>query len=693
VSGALVAGAWLLAWAGVVRADERAERRLRDALTPRVLDGALLRSWPARPLLDEARAAVGAELVWEGADGTRGAGATVCVVDTGLDLAHEDFRDGEGRTRVRWLYDLDAPSRGIHGALEGGVGAVWSRDEIDEALAHRGALPEDREGHGTAVASIAAGDGAGRGATLPGTYAGLAPEAELVIVSAFSEDARGFHRDAVVRGARFCADRRVSDPARTVILLALGGHDGAHDGTSAYERALEAVAAQGVVIVAAAGNDGDRSVHARGRAVRDQQVLFALRSPGTERGDAVLAVVVRGAREVRASLPSQAPSAWVGPGIQHDDGTLLVDATDPDATYVIARGPMASGDLRIEARGASAGSGVVDAWLVEDALGEVLFSPRFVGETATTGHEVTIPATAERVVSVGASVSREFLEGEGGAPGLTASADESGRASYSARGPRVDGAPLPTVIAPGGWMVAALSRALDPDAPDAPISRARFDQLRRGEDRMAFAGTSMAAAVVAGVLALGRADGSRRNDRALLSASAVSPTGSVTAAFDARVGAGRIDAAGYVSLRARDEPTAAYEVGCTRTRTAPAADDVQVVVRARRTAEARVRTRVTGAAFSGTRTMRDGFVAVPVSLPPAPLGALLAIEAEIDGELVPACTVEISEPVGPPVGVGAHCAASARSPGDPRSPAWITGLCALGLGLRRRSRSPRARPR
>lgn len=696
-SSALVASVGLLVCgAGVAHADERVERRLHDALAPRVIDGIPGRAWPARPLLDEARAAVGAELVWERPGGTRGAGATICVVDTGIDLTHEDFRDADGRTRVRWLYDLDATPRGVHPALEAGIGAVWSREEIDEALASGAALPEDREGHGTAVASIAAGDGAARGLLEPGTYAGVAPEAELVIVSAFSEEARGFHQDAIVRGVRFCADPRVSEPTRTVILLALGGHDGAHDGTSAYERALEAVSAEGAAIVVAAGNDGDRSVHARGRVVRDEPIAFSLRSPGSERDDALLAVVVRGAREVRASFLAAAGTRgagrWVARGEHHDDGALLVDATDAQATYVIARGAMAAGELHIEARGASEGGGQVDAWLVEDALGEVLFSPRFVGELAATGHEVTIPATAERVVSVGASVSREFLEGEGGAPGLTASADASGRASYSARGPRVDGAPLPTVIAPGGWMIAALSRSLDPDAPDAPIQRARFEQLRRGEDRMAFAGTSMAAAVVAGVICLGRASGGpARDERALVAATAVSPTGAPPLAFDARVGAGLLDAPGYVSVRERDEPTAPFEVACTATRTTPRARDVQVVVRTRRTSAARVRTRVAGASFSGTRTMLDGFVAVPVTLPPAPIGARLAIEVEIDGELVPACSLEVAEPTGPPLRLAGPCAVGwGRGPGIR---AGIAGLGLIVLVYRRRSRSWRARAR
>jgi subtilisin family serine protease len=686
---AVAVGLWVCVVVSAAQADERAEQRVRAALAPRSLDGVASRAWPAQPLLDEARAAVGAELVWEREGGTRGAGATVCVVDTGLDLAHEDFRDALGRTRVRWLLDLDAEPRGVHAALERGGGAVWSRGEIDAALGTGAPLPSDREAHGTAVASAAAGDGAGRGAGAPGPHAGIAPEAELVIVSAFSERDGGFHHDDVVRGARFCADPRVSDPARTVILLALGGHDGAHDGTSAYERAIDAVAAGGAAIVVAAGNDAERAVHARGRAVGDAILTFSLRSPGSERDDAVLAVVVRGAREVRASLPGRAPSRWVARGEQSDDSVLRLDATAPEATYVVARGRLAGGDLRIEARAPSDRDGVVDAWLVEAALGEPLFLPRFVGETAQVGHEVTVPATADRAISVGASVSREFLAGEAGGPGLTASADAAGRASYSARGPRVDGAPLPTLIAPGGWMLVALSGDLDPDAADAPLSRARFEQLRRGADRIAFAGTSMAAAVVAGAIALGRAsDASRRDDRALLAASARSPSIEALAPYDPRVGAGSLDAARFVTLRRTPRPAelGPIELGCTARAVAPRGEGLQVVVRAPLGGAARVRTRVSGMERSGTRWMDDGFAAVPVELPPLALGRTLVLEAEVGGVLAPACTVTIAEPSGAPPGLAGGCAVAHRR-GPSSAACWALCVgCAFARSLRRTRR-------
>jgi hypothetical protein len=89
--------------------------------------------------------------------------------------------------------------------------------------------------------------------------------------------------------------------------------------------------------------------------------------------------------------------------------------------------------------------------------------------------------------------------------------------------------------------------------------------------------------------------------------------------------------------------------------------------------------------------MLDGFVAVPVTLPPAPIGARLAIEVEIDGELVPACSLEVAEPTGPPLRLAGPCAVGwGRGPGIR---AGIAGLGLIVLVYRRRSRSWRARAR
>ena len=664
------------------RADDAWRARIADALAPRSLDGEALRAWPSRPLLDDARAMVGAELAWE-RGGTRGAGATICVIDTGLDLAHRDFLDAEGHTRVRWLLDLDAEPRGVHDALERVGGAVWSREEIDDALARGEEIAPDWHGHGTSIASAAAGDDTPSDTGEDGLRAGIAPETELVIVRALRRGALGFHDDDVVRGARFCVDPRVSIASRTVILLALGGHDGPHDGSSAYERALSAITARGAAVVVAAGNDGDVAMHASGWLVREEPVPLTVRMPAPSIDDGLVAVAVRGAREVRASLREGPFTPWASRGVSIEEPSIVIDTTDVTTTYVVAHGALGAGDLVIEARGAANEGGALDAWIVEARLGDALFVPRFVGLGAREGEEITIPATADGVIAVGASVSRGLLEGES-RPALTLEADETGRASFSSRGPRVDGAPLPTLLAPGGWIVAARSSSIDPTDAEALFAGSieRFEAQRRGDDRLAVAGTSVAAALVAGAVALGRAnEDGVVEDRVALSSSALALA---EAPFDARTGAGLLQIPAYL-VRRRDvggiaEP---LELGCTRSTITPGARDLAVIVRSRGGGEVRVRTRVVGEAWSGTRRMRGGWVAVPVEVPARVIGAVVDVEAEVAGRVSSACTVEVRDDAAP-LAVSGGCAVSRRqSACSSLSLAWLA--MALTCALRRRA--------
>src|SRR5690606_20970774 len=110
----------------------------------------------------------------------------VGVADTGLDVTHHEFRDANGKSRVKWMLDLSLEPTGKHPELEQRFsvrgddgrlsGAVLSNTDIDEMLAaiESGACvegldlventikkcaPTDEMGHGTHVTGIAAGSG------------------------------------------------------------------------------------------------------------------------------------------------------------------------------------------------------------------------------------------------------------------------------------------------------------------------------------------------------------------------------------------------------------------------------------------------------------------------------------------------------------------------------------------------------
>ena len=164
-----------------------------------------------------------------------GNGVLVGIVDTGIDVKHPAFRSG-GSTRIVNYLDQEENAEFTGAEINAGL-ASGSIDEI---------------GHGTHVAGIAAGNGAG---SPNGEWAGVAPDADLAIVkTSFSSS------DIALAVAHIfsIADAR-SQPC--VVNLSLGGHAGGHDGTTVTERAIDQMSGVGKMVVVSAGNEGRDNIH------------------------------------------------------------------------------------------------------------------------------------------------------------------------------------------------------------------------------------------------------------------------------------------------------------------------------------------------------------------------------------------------------------------------------------------------
>jgi serine protease AprX len=150
--------------------------------------------------------------------GVDGSGIEICMVDTGVDPNHEQL-------------DSKAPIP-FHDLVNGLTTAY------------------DDQGHGTHVASIAAGDGTG-GVFAP-SFNGVAPAASISAVKVL--DASGIGEDSdVVLGIEWCVDRPSVDVINISVTSELGS-----DGSDAISQAVDAaVTDHGVVVVAASGNTGD----------------------------------------------------------------------------------------------------------------------------------------------------------------------------------------------------------------------------------------------------------------------------------------------------------------------------------------------------------------------------------------------------------------------------------------------------
>jgi hypothetical protein len=189
-----------------------------------------------------------------------GKGVIVAVVDSGIDLTHQDFRKADGSTRVIGLWDQ---TTGSGGAVAGGVSYAYG-SECSPAQINAGICAEtDTSGHGTHVAAIAASNGrAYTGATdgSPTGYKGMAPDADLLIVKSDLSTAH------VIDGWNWVVAEARTAGKPVVIVNSSGAHFGAHDGTSDVEAAIDALSDAGVVFVVAAGNSGSDKLHGSGQA-------------------------------------------------------------------------------------------------------------------------------------------------------------------------------------------------------------------------------------------------------------------------------------------------------------------------------------------------------------------------------------------------------------------------------------------
>ncbi|MEX0167820.1 S8 family serine peptidase [Streptomyces sp. LMG1-1-1.1] len=226
--------------------------------------------------LDRSVRQIGADKAWEsGFDGT---GVKIAVLDTGVDKTHEDLR-----TQVVGEKNFSA-----------------SADAVD------------RVGHGTHVASIAAGTGAKSG----GMYKGVAPGAKVISGKVLDDEGYG-DDSAVIAGMEWAAAEGAD-----VVNLSLGGPDS--PGVDPLEETVDRLSAEkGILFAIAAGNEGESGASSVG-------------SPGS--ADAALTV---GAVDGDDKL---APFSSTGPRV--GDGAVKPDVTAPGVAITAAAAPGSAIDTR-----------------------------------------------------------------------------------------------------------------------------------------------------------------------------------------------------------------------------------------------------------------------------------------------------------------------------------------------------------
>ena len=199
----------------------------------------------------------------------RGEGVYVAIIDSGIDYRLQAFRDGDGRTKIDWLWDQGQSARnGFPGTVPEGfaVGTEFSKEEIDANLRDgetEELLSFDRSGHGTGVAYIASQG---------------APESRFIIVKLDTENQGSYpSTTSLMRAFTYVVRKAVAAGKPVAINLSYGNTYGSHDGTSLLERFIDEISEIGQnVICIGSGNEGASGGHYSSRVESTESVEFAV---------------------------------------------------------------------------------------------------------------------------------------------------------------------------------------------------------------------------------------------------------------------------------------------------------------------------------------------------------------------------------------------------------------------------------
>ncbi len=340
-----------------------------------------------------------------------GRGTAVGIIDSGIDITHPDFRNEDGTSRIAYIWDQSAVGKIPQGFAKG---AEYTNEEINAALSSNTPITlssfTDTVGHGTAVAGVACGNGRQSN----GRERGIAPEATIIAVKLGNRGFGAFSRTTeVMRGIKYTIDKAKELGLPLSINLSYGTNNGSHDGSSLFEQYVNSAADEWkTAICVATGNEGAAGHHYSATLTQREEInipisvssasqkiymtlwknfsdtiIFRLSSPTNESN----IVITPDQNYYNFNTANTSVSIFYGqptPLTQYQEVYFLIESQGvsiPEGIWTLT----AIGEDIIDGR--------FDIWLptVEDVTNDTAFS---FPDTDVT---LTLPSTAERVISVG----------------------------------------------------------------------------------------------------------------------------------------------------------------------------------------------------------------------------------------------------------------------------------------------------
>jgi subtilisin family serine protease len=438
--------------------------------------------------------------------GQTGAGVLIGIVDTGVDLAHPDFKNEDGTTRLVSVWDQT-----VSGTPPAGFtyGTEWSQASINAGQA----TEVDTEGHGSHVLGITGGDGSATGNGQPAfRYVGAAPGADLCVVKT------NFATTGIIDGVAYVFQVAAARGEKAVVNLSLSSQDGPHDGTFGFDTMINDLTGPGRIVVSSAGNKQIDEIHAQ-TTVGASPVTLTLIIPNYTKNSGpandylLFTGWYEGADQMSITVigPGGATVGPVAPGTSstgnntqdgylgifngtttpsNGDHQVYIELYDSQANHAPVPGTWQFVLTPISIQS----TGRFDMWIYSNTLGPTSAPAQWAAGLAPSC-VVGTPATADSVIAIAAHVTKSCWIASDGLQYCWSPAPTVGSIAYfSSTGPRRDGVLKPDLSAPGFGVTSVKSASTSP-APDPALVMPDAQHLIE-------AGTSMSSPQVAGTVAL-----------------------------------------------------------------------------------------------------------------------------------------------------------------------------------------------
>ncbi|MBQ4522034.1 MAG: S8 family peptidase [Lachnospiraceae bacterium] len=191
----------------------------------------------------------------------------------GIEYTLDCFKNADNTTRILSIWDQADVSGTAPESF--GYGSEYSQKQINRALERENPYEHvpsiDEDGHGTYLASVAAGNSP--------DFQGAAPLSNLVVVKLkeakphlkqffrINEEAKAYQENDIILAMKYINEIAIKLQRPVVYLLGLGSSSGPHDGTGPLNDYISSLSNQlSNVVVVAAGNEGAARHHYQGNA-------------------------------------------------------------------------------------------------------------------------------------------------------------------------------------------------------------------------------------------------------------------------------------------------------------------------------------------------------------------------------------------------------------------------------------------